>query len=143
MARRGYFRRPSLATALQHVHMVRRFPQFRATTDHGARMAWRGSLQPTPLSPNYEVQIAYRMPRHPEVRVLAPALKRRGSTEIPHLFADGSLCLCEPGQWNAMTVIADTLVPWAALWLYFYEIWYLTGEWHGGGSHPAAWDSVA
>lgn len=136
MAHKGHFRKRHLTSALQQYHMARRFPQFRAVTDHGARTTWRGSLQPTPFSPKYEVQIAYRMPTHPQVRVLAPCLERHANSDIPHLFADGSLCLYEPGQWNTMMVIADTIVPWAALWLYFYEIWHLTGEWHGGGSHP-------
>jgi hypothetical protein len=32
--------------------------------------------------------------------------------------------------------IADTIVPWAALWLVFYEYWLATGLWLGGGEHP-------
>jgi hypothetical protein len=27
-------------------------------------------------------------------------------------------------------------VPWLLLWLSFYELWLITGEWHGGGVHP-------
>jgi hypothetical protein len=29
--------------------------------------------------------------------------------------------------------VADTTVPWTALWLYHYEVWHATGEWLGGG----------
>jgi hypothetical protein len=32
--------------------------------------------------------------------------------------------------------IADTIVPWLILWLFYYEIWHVTGEWKGGGVHP-------
>ena len=30
-------------------------------------------------------------------------------------------------------LIADTIVPWTCEWLVHYEIWFATGEWHGGG----------
>lgn len=33
-------------------------------------------------------------------------------------------------------LIADTYIPWAIEWLYYYEIWLVTGEWCGGGIHP-------
>jgi len=28
-----------------------------------------------------------------------------------------------------------TILPWTSLWLHFYEIWLVTGVWHGGGEH--------
>ena len=48
------------------------------------------------------------------------------------------LCLYLPGsgQWTGEMVLATTVVPWAALWLYHYEMWHLTGEWLGGGHEP-------
>jgi hypothetical protein len=33
-------------------------------------------------------------------------------------------------------LIADSVVPWASEWLFFYEIWLPSGEWHGGGEWP-------
>jgi hypothetical protein len=30
----------------------------------------------------------------------------------------------------------QTIVPWAALWLFFFEEWLATDEWKGGGVHP-------
>lgn len=32
--------------------------------------------------------------------------------------------------------IANTILPWTSLWLYYYEIWLGTGKWEGGGDHP-------
>jgi hypothetical protein len=32
--------------------------------------------------------------------------------------------------------ISDTIVPWAVLWLYYFEDWLATDEWKGGGKHP-------
>ena len=36
--------------------------------------------------------------------------------------------------------IADTIVPWAQEWLYYYEIWLATNEWCGGGHIPTSQD---
>ena len=74
------------------------------------------------------------------VRVIAPELTRRSAAPddpIPHRYRDGDLCLYDPGieaprsEWDQTMPIADTLVPWAAEWLFFYELWHATGVWHG------------
>ena len=33
-------------------------------------------------------------------------------------------------------LIANTVVPWATLWLYFFEEWLVSDDWKGGGVHP-------
>ena len=57
--------------------------------------------------------------------------------EVPHMYRDGSLCLFYPeyDEWKYTDSWAETLIPWASLWLYYYEIWLQTGEWLGGGIH--------
>ncbi len=67
------------------------------------------------------------------MRVVRPQLVKGA----PHLYADGSLCLYWPKewQWAAHEAIAETLLPWAALWLYYYELWLDAGEWLGPSSH--------
>jgi hypothetical protein len=32
-------------------------------------------------------------------------------------------------------LIATTILPWTALWLYYYELWLDTGKWLGPSSH--------
>lgn len=32
--------------------------------------------------------------------------------------------------------IDQTVVPWTALWLFYFEDWLASGEWKGGGQHP-------
>ena len=41
------------------------------------------------------------------------------------------------GEWHGGLLIASTVVPWAVLWLYFFEEWLVSDEWKGGGVHPA------
>lgn len=54
------------------------------------------------------------------------------------MYGQESLCLYLPnsGEWTPEMPIAVTIVPWASVWLYFYEFWYATGEWLGGGVEP-------
>lgn len=49
------------------------------------------------------------------------------------------LCLFYPKrkEWQRYMYIADTIVPWAIEWIYYYEMWRITGEWYGGGIHNA------
>lgn len=62
-----------------------------------------------------------------------------GQAKLPHVYStvDQKICLYYPkiGEWKETMFIAKTLVPWASEWLFFYEIWVLTGEWRGGGIH--------
>ena len=37
---------------------------------------------------------------------------------------------------NPRMLIANTTLPWTAEWLFFYELWLVTGEWDGGGHWP-------
>jgi hypothetical protein len=103
------------------------------------QMRWRGHLRPSPLSKQYEIAIRYSSSKcFPCVFVLNPKLQQFNGQPIPHRYGDGSLCLFRPSkkEWNGTMRISDTILPWASLWLYYYEIWLATGEWLGGGEHP-------
>jgi hypothetical protein len=66
-------------------------------------------------------------------------LRPRSATEqIPHLYPGEYLCLYRPKylEWTSQDYIAETIIPWASLWLYYFEIWHAIGEWLGGGEHP-------
>jgi len=98
---------------------------------------WKGFLQPSSLSENYLVTLRHRPGWNPETRVLFPELKiREGFNSLPHIYPDGSVCLHVIGDWRPWMYLADYIVPWLSTWLYFYEVWYGTGYWLGGGTHP-------
>jgi hypothetical protein len=127
-------RRSGLSAAQQAFALHARFPDAKGALKAG-RLVWTGLLQPTPLSRSYRVEISYGPGREPRVRVLESLATREGKS-LPHVFADGTLCLHEPGEWSNGMYIADTTVPWTAEWLANYEIWLATGDWHGGGEWP-------
>ena len=99
-------------------------------------------LQPTAASCRYTVQLRYRLGRRPEVRVTNPPLRIRGGADrIPHTFDNDLLSLHLDNEWRPTMRLADTIVPWASQWLFYYELWLTTGAWHGGGhgEQPEPW----
>ena len=122
----------AISIALQDFHIRGRFPGFIATVRPGSGI-WQGILQPRDVSPAYHVVVQYTIARvPPKVTVTQPKLRPN-----PHLYPDGSLCLYWPKEWtwSRREIIAETILPWAAVWLLYYELWLDTGEWLGPSSH--------
>ena len=92
------------------------------------------------MSETYLVEIDYRLGKHPDVRVLCPELVRYQDEPLPHVYPSDRLCLYFPNakhmEWTPAMWLSETILPWSALWLEFYEHWALTGQWFGGGVHP-------
>lgn len=135
---RNYVKQKNLTLGQQLFRMTTLCPRFKGFMKPSC-VTWTGSIQPTELSTLYIIEIRYVLGLRPKVFVRDPLLCRRNGTEkIPHRFLDKDLCLYQPRyrEWLATMFIADTIVPWTALWLYYYEVWHATGEWLGGGEHP-------
>lgn len=107
------------------------FPDFRASVDYRSRKGvWKAKLTPGYLSETYDVRFMYRFGSNPKVFVDSPQIR----ADAPHRYKeDRSLCLFHPryGGWSGHRLIAITIVPWAAHWLWCYEGWLVTGAWHG------------
>lgn len=116
----------------QVVRMARTFPQFTFRWNHCGGLVWRGFLQPTPDSPRYPVVIVHNPTEGP--RVFVPG--QDFDDACRHLYRDRSLCLYWPREWwwTAGESMVSTIVPWAAFWLYYYELWETTGRWWGPSS---------
>jgi hypothetical protein len=106
-----------------------KFPSFHGRVN-GDRLACRGKLQPTELSPLYKVDVAYRYGDDPKVWVVEPEIPYERAI---HMYADASLCLYDWREqpWKESYHLYDTVLPWAAEWLLYYEIYKLTGKWIG------------
>lgn len=103
-----------------------------------SELTWIGQIRPTPLNENYTVKITLGLLGCPRIWVIAPALRKRGEEDIPHMYAQERLCVYNPSkyQWNRKMKLSETILVWTSMWLYFYEIWQATGLWLGGGDHP-------
>ncbi len=96
-------------------------------------------LKPTENSIIYTLRIdCHCVKKTVKIFIINPPIgKEIKGKRIPHLYENGSLCLYYPknNEWNYTDVWAETLIPWACLWLYYFELWQFTGEWIGGGIH--------
>lgn len=107
------------------------------------RLEWEFWAQPTPLSRSYRLRVLYGDRGTPKVYVVEPNLvELSGGRTLPHVYQQQPTRLClyfpDSGEWAPHLVIAKTLVPWAFLWLYYFEDWLATDDWKGGGLHPGA-----
>jgi len=106
--------------------MRQQFPQFQYTWKYGTGI-WKGTLQPREISSVYSVTLKYNVTEFPKIWVVEPKIK----SNAPHRYQDNSLCLWwyKEWIWSPSHIISKTIVPWAALWLYYYELWLDAGEW--------------
>ncbi len=123
---KNYIPKTHYSIAMQNLFMKRDFPQFRFSGTSGTGI-WQGKLQPTLISPTYDILLKYNVNKAPQTWVTRPKLKENA----PHRYKDNSLCLYWYKEWNWSSdqCISRTIVVWVAFWLYFYEIWLDTGEW--------------
>jgi hypothetical protein len=115
---------------------------------HAGAFEWRFEATPSPLSRFYRLRIEYRQGDTPDVYVECPNLKLLADgRRLPHVYQQYpvQLCLYLPRtyEWQAWMRIDNTIVPWAILWLFYFEEWLSSDEWKGGGEHPVASDLPA
>lgn len=132
----------TLSIWAQHRAIVRKYDDVSAVVRTRRCALWHVRLKPADLP--YIVAIRYllrsggkdkrRQPPFLHVTVIASILGRRSENSdepIPHVWTEGpppDLCLYDPGfesirsEWNIGMSIADTIIPWASEWLYFYEL---------------------
>ena len=115
------------------------FPSGEVKSQTLRRLKWEMDIVPSPNSSTYRIRIDYTIGASPKVFVIRPAVLRKaeGATVLPHVFDPDKQQLClyysKFGEWDASMFLSRTIVPWASEWLYFYELWVITGEWLGEG----------
>ena len=102
------------------------------------QLVWIHTLSPTPISATYRVLLIYQLTKGVKVFVKDPTLKlAEGKLTLPHVYSTPlqRLCLYYPGfrEWDTGMLYTRTIIPWASEWLFHYESWVVTGNWHGGG----------
>ncbi len=134
-----YFRSKKLTVVQQAYALRALYPESQGTVRRGV-LDWTGVLVPTPVSVSYTINVIYRKGWGPKTYVLTPTLELFPGKQLPHVYSheEQRLCLYYPRsgeEWNESMSIASTIVPWASEWLLFYELWFATGDWLGGGIH--------
>lgn len=136
-------RKKPLTPAIQFFVLKQRNGGIGQGTLRRGQIVWEYEGQPTLLGRRYKLKLAFRQGGSPEVWVTDPDLPTlaEGRT-IPHVYAQSptKLCLYRPGkgQWAEHMFLAETIVPWSLLWLFYFEEWLLSDDWKGGGEHPTS-----
>lgn len=116
-----------------------KYPQFESKFFSYNGLIVSGVLQPTARSEKYQFKLKYYLDCSPKIKIISPALQKNSKNEdIPHIYPGENLCLYQPKyrEFKNTDLLAETIIPWTSLWLYYYELWLVTDEWHGGGEHP-------
>jgi hypothetical protein len=103
------------------------------------RLVWECDARPDPLSRTYSLRIVYQEGGSPKVFVVNPDLTELADgRDIPHVYEQKPtrLCLFLPGTWSSTDQLSETIVPWATVWLHYFEEWLVSNDWKGGGEHP-------
>lgn len=132
----GMIPRPKPLNIFQQDYAIRaRFPGFQKHVLSDRKGSWVGTLRPADGLTDYRVKVVYQIKYRPRSYVLSPKIELRdGATKIEHTYGPNERpCLFMPEEWNDQRLIADTVIPWLSLWLFYYEMWHLTGKWLGGG----------
>jgi hypothetical protein len=135
---------PKVMSIREQAMFIRvRLPGFK-TRFEGSTLVVTGAIQPCEICDTYWIKLEYRVGRRPKVRVESPPLEGREGKKIPHMYEQKYLCLYLPGAgyWSEDKELAKTIIPWASLWLYYYELWHATGEWMGGGVVPGENETI-
>lgn len=127
------YKKNSISLTLQKLNMIENYPDWEIKINKD-KLTCIGIIKPTDFSSEFKIKLEYRLGCNPIIDVLDPKLKGKN---IPHLYKENHLCVYHPPSqdWNPKKYISNTLIPFTASWLYFYEIWLFTGVWEGGGIH--------
>ncbi|WP_234943159.1 hypothetical protein [Priestia megaterium] len=131
-------KKQGISLSKQSFSILESYPQFKENRISINEIHWIGELQPSLLSSKYLIKITYTLNSIPKVWVISPKLTGRNNESIPHMYSKTRLCLYYPKaqEWDKSMWISKTIIPWTCLWLKYYELWRITGEWYGGGIHP-------
>lgn len=139
-------RLPDTGQLLQAVQLRSLHPSLE-TEVRAACLVGNGTIRGSALTARYRIRIRYELGSRPRAFVLDPMPQRRHPRQpvIHTNGADNEPCLFTPehGDWRPDMMLATTIVPWLMEWLVFYEAWFCTGRWDGGGTMPSWWEDLA
>ena len=149
MANKKFPKNKPITIPIQKYNIRREFKNIILREYNGIGLKMLLNIQPTEFSKKYKVLLQYdSVQKRPQVYIDIKQLEIKDKEKIPHKYGikiiNGreyvNLCLYYPCEWNSTMNISDTIIPWISEWLYYFEFWCITEEWHGGGKHPTKKD---
>lgn len=104
-------------------------------------LTWDFNIRPSAVGRLYGLRLKFKQNHFPEVFVVNPDLNLLAKgRQLPHVYSNSPVRLClhypQYREWIPTQSIVVTIVPWAYLWLAYFEDWLISDEWKGGGKHP-------
>jgi hypothetical protein len=134
MAKRSKYipkKKPNLlAIFIQQKRLIEKYYTcFKCSVDRFG-LSCTGNIQPNKDSACYKIKISYSGKGAPKVFIKAPEIL---TDHRIHRYSDQSLCLYYPPDdpWQSQKNIHQTIIPWTAEWLVYYELFLVTGKWYG------------
>jgi hypothetical protein len=112
------------------------------------KLVWTGDITPSPNSRTYSIKVTYSYKDGVKIYVVnpKPLPLAIGESRLQHVYSheEQRLCLYYPNgeEWNSSKYLANTIFPWISEWLFYYELWVVTGECLGGGKHPEVEEKI-
>jgi hypothetical protein len=138
------FEQQGLTAAQQMLHLRNSRLFAGAGAIRGQAIAWCCEVRPTPLSRRYSLRLEWAEGEAPQIFVDDPDLVLLADgARLPHVYTQRPtrLCLYLPraGQFRQTDRLDQTVLPWAVMWLAYFEDWLARGctDWQGGGEHPS------
>ena len=124
---------PWLRLVLQVNNLKKYYPTFDSQNVPGRGLVCTGKIQPSDYSQFYEFRLTLAQRAIPHVSIVDPVIPWHPDI---HMYSNGTLCLYDhrARRWHKEDELYKTIIPWLAEWLVCYELYQLTGTWHG----PAA-----
>lgn len=136
-----YFKKPK-NVAIQLLNLKSKYECLDSKLGIG-KLIWKQRVRPSELSRTYDITVKYNG-KIPEVYLYNQGIMTKEDEYIPHCFRRHyknkedeyvKLCLYYPryNEWSNDMFLSETVIPWTIDWLYYYELWRITGKWLGGG----------
>ena len=121
---------------LEKLYIEKYFP-FLQCTLRRKLLCCNGSITPSDGCNSYKIRVEYLEGRTPRVYIVDPHIEPHPEY---HIYEEGNLCLFDHREspWSSTMRIHETIIPWTAEWLVFYELWKLTGKWEGSEAEHGA-----
>ena len=149
MASKKYPKNKPITIPIQKFNIKKEFKNMIVKEYYGIGLKMILRIQPTECSKFYQVLLEYKsVQKRPQVYVSIDQLEIEDKKSIPHKYGIKyinekeyvNLCLYYRNEWDSTMKITETIMPWICEWLYYFEIWCITGKWCGGGKHPTKKD---
>jgi hypothetical protein len=118
---------------LQKKRIMAAYPSFECTLAREV-LTCNAKITPSEGSDTYSIRITYKLKGIPRVKVTHPKIPQELWQKV-HIYSNGTLCLydhrVEAQPWKWQNNLHETIIPWTAEWLVYYELFLVFGKWLG------------